>query len=149
MELARQVMKDRRAVLRERANRPSGSRGTRDLILAIHDEQLAEHRGSTGLRDTGLLHNAVARPLNHAGCGDPDMAERASAHTLAIAQNHLFIDGNKRTVFVALELFLRLNGCTFPVGNAETVIMMLAMAAGERPDNAFIAWVRMHTLLPL
>jgi death-on-curing protein len=64
---------------------------------------------------------------------------------LGIAQNHPFVDGNKRTAFVALELFLRLNGCVFTVGDAEAVVMMLAMASGELSDDEFIAWVRLHT----
>jgi death-on-curing protein len=117
---------------------------SRELILAIHDEQLAEHGGSTGLRDPGLLDSALARPLNRAGYGEPDIAELAAVYALGIARNHPFIDGNKRTAFVALELFLRLNGCLFTAGDAEAVVMMLAMAAGELPDNEFIAWVRMH-----
>ena len=116
-----------------------------DLVLAIHDEQLAEHGGSTGLRDPGLLDSALARPLNRLGYGEPDIAELAAVYALGIAQNHTFIDGNKRIAFVALELFLRLNGCVFTVGDAEAVVMTLAMAAGELPDDEFTAWVGMHT----
>ena len=116
------------------------------LILAIHDEQLAEHGGSIGFRDPGLLDSALARPLNRADYGDPDIAELAAVYALAIAQNHPFVDGNKRTAYVALEVFLRLNGCRFTVGDAEAVVMMLAMAAGELPDDEFIAWVRLNTI---
>ncbi|WP_428493267.1 type II toxin-antitoxin system death-on-curing family toxin [Rhodopila sp.] len=117
---------------------------SRELILAIHYEQLTEHWGAPGLRDPGLLDDALARPLNRAGYGEPDTAELAAAYALAIAQNRPFVDGNKRTGFVALELFLRLNGCMFGVGDAEAVVMMLAMAAGELPEGEFIAWLRMH-----
>ena len=116
----------------------------RELILAIHDEQLAEHGGAPGLRDPWLLDGALARPLNRAGYGQPDIAELAAVYALAIAQNHPFVDGNKRTGFVALELFLRLSGCRFGAGDAEAVVMTLAMAAGELPEDEFIAWVRMH-----
>ena len=119
---------------------------SRELILAIHDEQLAEHGGATGLRDAGLLDSALARPLNRAGYGEPDIAELAAVYALAIAQNHPFVDGNKRTAFVALELFLRLNGCRFTVGDAEAVVVMLAMAAGELHDDEFVAWVRLFTV---
>jgi len=115
------------------------------LILAIHDEQLAEHGGSTGLRDAGLLNSALAQPLNRAGYGEPNIAELAAVYALGTAQNHPFVDGNKRTAFVAMEIFLRLNGCQFTVGDAEAVVMTLAMAAGELPDNEFTAWVRLHT----
>jgi death on curing protein len=119
---------------------------SQQLVLAIHDEQLAEHGGSTGLRDAGLLDSALARPLNRAGYGEPDISELAAVYALGIAQNHPFVDGNKRSAFVALETFLRLNGCVFTVGDAEAVVMMLAMAAGELPEDEFIAWVRLHAV---
>jgi death on curing protein len=94
-----------------------------------------------------LLDSALARPLNRAGYGEPDIAALAAVYALAIAQNHPFIDGNKRSAFVALELFLRLNGCIFTAGDADSVVMMFAMAGGELPDDEFTAWVRMHIKL--
>lgn len=121
---------------------------SRPLILAIHDEQLAEHGGAVGVRDDGLLDSALARPLNRAGYGEPDVAELAALYALAIARNHPFIDGNKRTAYVALEVFLRLNGCRFPVSDAEAVVATLQMAAGEMTDEEFTAWVRLHAQAP-
>jgi death-on-curing protein len=115
---------------------------SRELILAIHDEQLAEHGGALGLRDDGLLDSALARPLNRAGYGEPDTAELAALYAIAIARNHPFLDGNKRTAYVALETFLALNGCRFPVSDAEAVVMTLAMASGEIDDAEFSDWVR-------
>jgi death-on-curing protein len=117
---------------------------SRDLILAIHDEQIAEHGGAAGVRDPGLLDSALARPLNRAGYGDPDIAELAALYALAIARNHPFIDGNKRTAYVALETFLALNGVAFPVSDVEATITTLSMAAGDIDDATFIAWVRRH-----
>lgn len=121
---------------------------SRQLILAIHDEQLAEHGGAIGVRDDGLLDSALARPLNRAGYGEPDVAELAAVYAVAIARNHPFLDGNKRTAYVALETFLGLNGCTFPVSDADAVLTTLAMAAGEMDDEEFIAWVRANTRSP-
>ena len=121
---------------------------SRQLILAVHDEQLAEHGGALGLRDDGLLDSALARPLNRAGYGDPDIAELAALYGIAIARNHPFVDGNKRTAYVALETFLVLNGCRFPVSDAEAVVMTLAMASGEIDDQEFTDWVRANTTLP-
>ncbi len=115
---------------------------SRPLILAIHDEQLAEHGGAMGVRDEGLLDSALARPLNRVGYGNPDTAELAAVYALGIARNHPFLDGNKRTAYVALETFLAFNGLTFPVTDAEAVLVMLAMAAGETSDEDFIAWVK-------
>jgi death-on-curing protein len=114
----------------------------RKLILAIHDEQLAQHGGALGVRDDGLLDSALARPLNRAGYGEPDVAELAAVYAIAIARNHPFLDGNKRTAYVALETFLALNGCAFPVSDTDAVVATLAMAAGEMNDDEFIAWVR-------
>jgi death on curing protein len=115
---------------------------SRPLILAIHDEQLAEHGGASGLRDAGLLDSALARPLNRAGYDEPDVAELAALYAIAIARNHPFLDGNKRTAYVALETFLALNGSRFSVGDAEAVVMTLAMASGEIGDAEFTDWVR-------
>lgn len=116
----------------------------RRLIQAIHLEQLREHGGAPGLRDEGLLESALARPLNRAGYGDPDIAELAALYALAIARNHPFIDGNKRTAYVALELFLDLNGVDFTASDADAVVTMLQMAAGDIPEDEFTAWVRAH-----
>ncbi len=117
---------------------------SRELVLAIHDEQLAEHGGAGGVRDEGLLESALARPLNRASYGEPDVAELAALYALAIARNHPFVDGNKRTAYVALEVFLAFNGLQFPVSDAEAVVHMLAMASGELSDDEFTAWVREH-----
>jgi death-on-curing protein len=120
---------------------------SRQLILAVHDEQLAEHGGALGLRDEGLLDSALARPLNRAGYGEPDIAELAALYGIAIALNHPFLDGNKRTAYVALETFLVLNGCRFPVSDAEAVVMTLAMASGEIGDAEFTDWVGGNVVL--
>jgi death-on-curing protein len=120
---------------------------SRRLILAIHDEQLAEHGGATGVRDEGLLDSALARPLNWAGYSEPDVAELAAVYAIAIASNHPFVDGNKRTAYVALETFLLLNGCRFQVGDAEAVVTTVAMASGEIRDAEFIDWVRSNVVV--
>ncbi len=117
---------------------------SRDLILAIHDEQIARHGGAAGLRDAGLLESALARPLNLAGYGTPDTAELGATYALAIARNHPFVDGNKRAAFMALVLFLALNGMKFDPPEVEATITTLSMAAGDIDDPTFIAWVRRH-----
>jgi death on curing protein len=114
----------------------------RDLILAIHEEQIAEHGGGEGLRDLGLLESALARPLNLAAHGSPDLAALAAALGYGLARNHPFVDGNKRTAFVAVETFLALNGLDLTAGDAECVVAMLDLAAGELPEEGFAAWLR-------
>ena len=114
------------------------------LILVIHGEQLREHGGAEGVRDEGLLESALARPLNAASYGEPDLAELAALYALGIARNHPFVDGNKRTAYVALELFLDLNGVDLTASDAESTVAMLDMAAGEFTDEEFTLWVREH-----
>src|SRR3978361_2032176 len=111
---------------------------SRALILAVHDEQLAEHGGAIGVRDEGLLDSALARPLNRVSYGEPEPAELAAVYALGIARNHPFVDGNKRTAYVAMETFLALNGLSFRASDAEAVGTMLAMAAGEMADEEVI-----------
>jgi death-on-curing protein len=113
-----------------------------DVVFALHDEQLAEHGGMAGIRDPGLLKSALARPLNLAAYGEPDAASLAAAYAFGIARNHPFADGNKRTAAVAALLFLGLNGISFAIGEAELVVMVLALAAGELGEDEVAAWFR-------
>jgi death-on-curing protein len=117
---------------------------SRKFVLAIHDEQLFEHGGAAGIRDEGLLESALARPLSRAGYGDPDIAELAALYAIGIARNHPFVDGNKRTAYVALEAFLNLNGVEFLASDADCVLTVLRVAAGDFTDEAFTVWVRSH-----
>lgn len=116
----------------------------RAVILAIHEEQLAEHGGGVGPRDAGLLDSALARPVNLAHYGQPDVADLAAAYGFGIARNHPFIDGNKRTAFVATELFLALNGFALQAEDASCILTMLALAGGELDEAAFAHWLRRH-----
>ncbi len=115
------------------------------VISAVHDEQIAEHGGSAGLRDAALLESALARPLNLAAYGTPDHAELAACYGVAIAKNHPFLDGNKRTAFVAVELFLMLNGWQLNASDTDSVLTMLAVAAGKTSESEFAQWLREHS----
>jgi death on curing protein len=116
----------------------------RDVVVAIHEAQLAEHGGGTGLRDAGLLESALARPENLAAYGQPDVADLAAAYGYGISRNHAFVDGNKRTGFVAVELFLELNGHTLCANDSACVMAMLAVSAGEITEAEFSGWIRDH-----
>lgn len=117
----------------------------RSVILAARDEQLAEHGGGDGLRDAGLLASALARPLNRAAYGQPDAAELAAAYAYGLATNHPFVDGNKRIAFVALELFLALNGRELIADDAQCVMTMLAVATGTMKEAALADWIRRNS----
>lgn len=114
----------------------------RTAVEAIHDEQVAEHGGDTGLRDAALLESALDRPRNLAACGAPDLAALAAVLGHGIARNHPFIDGNKRTAFVAVELFLELNGHALLADDADSVTAMLRLAEGSFDEEDFAAWIR-------
>lgn len=116
------------------------------LILRIHAAQLAEHGGAEGVRDRGLLLSALARPRNHAEYAGTSIPDLAAMHAVALACNHPFVDGNKRTAYVALELFLKLNGYDLAASDAESVVVMLALDAGDFSDAEFTDWVRMHAI---
>jgi len=112
------------------------------VVLAVHEEQLAEHGGAAGVRDAGLLESALARPRNLAHYGEPDLCELAAAYAFGLARNHPFIDGNKRSAFVATELFLVLNGWQLVASDADCVLVMLSLASGEIDEPTFAAWLR-------
>ena len=114
------------------------------VIRAVHEEQLAEHGGGLGTRDIGLLESALARPMQLAAYGWPDVAALAAAYGYGLAKNHPFIDGNKRTAFVAVELFLLLNGWELTATDGECVLIMLAVAAGTMEEAAYADWIRNH-----
>lgn len=115
------------------------------VALAIHEEQIAEHGGGEGVRDAGLLESALARPRNAWGYGVTDLCVLAAALGHGIARNHPFVDGNKRTAFVAVETFLILNGVELTAGDADCVVAMLDLAAGEMSEEEFAGWLRDHT----
>lgn len=115
------------------------------VLLAVHDEQLAEHGGAGGTRDIGLFESAIARPQHLVHYGTPDAADLAAAYGHGIARNHPFVDGNKRTAFVAAELFLLLNGLELLASDADCVTTMLVVAASQMDEATFARWLREHS----
>ena len=117
----------------------------RAVLIAAHDEQLAEHGGAAGFRDEGLFDSALARPLNLAAYESPDACALAASYAVGLAKNHPFVDGNKRTAYIAMELFLWLNGFEPTAGDAECVLVMLSIASSEWDEATLAAWLREHT----
>jgi len=115
---------------------------TRAMIEAVHERQLAEHGGGSGTRDDGALESALARPQILALYGEPDSAALAATLAFGICRNHPFVDGNKRSAWVAARLFLRLNEVTVAFDKAEATIMMQRLAAGELAEDEVAAWLR-------
>jgi len=121
---------------------------TTRLALAIHDRQLAEHGGITGLRDENLLDSALARPRNLLAYSSepPPLSQLAAAYTFGIAKNHPFLDGNKRTATVVCETFLNLNGYHLTADDQMLCVTILQLAAGNLSEDELAAWLKQHTV---
>jgi death-on-curing protein len=116
------------------------------VLRAVHEAQLAEHGGASGERDADLFESALARPQQLQAYGSPDAAALAAAYGFGIARNHPFVDGNKRTAFVAVELFLDLNGWELVADDGACVTTMLQLAGGDLSEEDFADWVRRHAV---
>ena len=116
----------------------------RPFALASHDRQLAEHGGSSGVRDEGMLESALARPQQLQAYGDPppDLADLAASLAFGLARNHPFVDGNKRTAAVACETFIMLNGASLDATDLELYPVYVALAEGSLSEADFAAWLR-------
>lgn len=117
----------------------------RRALELLHDESLATHGGASGLRDEGLLESALARPLNLVAYRSPEVWDLAAAYGVGLAKNHAFVDGNKRAAFLAVGLFLALNGYRLTAPQADATLTMLAVAAGQMDEATFARWLRQHS----
>lgn len=119
------------------------------LVLTLHDRQIAEHGGSAGLRDEGLLESALARPQQLYAYGDPppDLAALAASLAHGIAKNHAFVDGNKRTAYVSYRTFLALNHAELDATADEKYVTILGLAEGRIGETEFADWLRAHLRL--
>ncbi|GGE55713.1 death-on-curing protein [Agaricicola taiwanensis] len=115
---------------------------SREVVLAIHEEQLAEHGGAAGLRDEGLLDSALMRPVNLSSYEEPDIAALAAAYAFGIARNHPFVDGNKRTSLVVAETFLVLNGSELDADDADVLRTWQSLADGSLSESGLSDWIR-------
>jgi len=111
------------------------------IVLDVHAEQLALFGGADGLRDAGLLESALARPVNKFAYGETNLAALAAAYGFGIARNHPFVDGNKRTAFASIIVFLGLNGIDFDVAPEAATAIVLGVAAGEISEDGLARWI--------
>jgi len=114
-----------------------------NAVVAMHQRQIAEHGGSDGVRDLGLLESALPRPENIAAYEpEADIARLTAAYAFGIAKNHPFIDGNKRTALVAMRTFLRLNGFNLNATPTDKYLTIITLAEGSLSEEALIDWLR-------
>ena len=112
------------------------------LVIAFHDEQLREFGGPVGLRDQTMLGSALGRPQNKWSYGETDLAALAAAYAYGLARNHPFVDGNKRAALLSIIVFLGLNDVEFGASNAEAVVVIQGLAAGEIEEEGLARWIR-------
>lgn len=116
---------------------------TKQMVLALQRAQVAEHGGSPGLRDEGLLESALARPEQRLAYEpESDLATLAAAYGFGLAKNHAFVDGNKRAAFMAMYVFLGLDGRDFEVSEPEVVRTIERLAAGKVTERQLADWLR-------
>ena len=111
-------------------------------VHIVHDRQIARHGGASGLRDEGLLQNALQRPVNKWQYENADTFEWAAAYAFGIAKAHAFVDGNKRTAFVTSVTFLRLNGWHLITEPADGVAFMENLASDVVSEEQFKNWLK-------
>ena len=116
---------------------------SKKALLLLHEESLAMFGGAPGLRDEGLLDSALARPLNtHAYNTVSTLADLAASYGFGLAQNHAFLDGNKRAAFLSIGMFLSINGHKLVADQVDANQTMLAVAAGELDERGLSVWIQ-------
>ena len=115
------------------------------LLVMLHDESLALHGGASGIRDEGLLDSALSRAVNLAYYKEPDFPDLAAAYALGLAKNHAFVDGNKRVAFLAVGLFLGLNGYKLIASQVDATLTIQAIAGSQLLEADFAKWVRSNS----
>ena len=116
-------------------------------LLQAHSLALIEHGGLEGIRDEGLLDSALARPRNlYAYEAVQDIQQLAVSYAVGILRNHPFFDGNKRAAFIALNIFLNLNGLRLKADTQEAADIFLRVAGGKMNEESLVAWILMHTV---
>lgn len=122
---------------------------TRKIVDAIHDDQLQQHGGLSGIRDEGAIESALARPKHFwtyaEADTDLDLERMAAAYGVGLARNHGYQDGNKRTAFMAMYVFLRLNGLQLNAEEPVVVEVMREVAQGNYSEEELTKWLRQYT----
>ena len=119
----------------------------KDVVLAIHRRLLAEHWGTEGLRDDGLLDSELAKPITLLADSEdrPDLNDLAAAYVHGIVKNHPFVDGNKRVGYVVCRTFLNLNGADMEATQEEKYSILLKLAEGTINQHELAGWLREHS----
>ena len=118
-----------------------------EIVRVIHQDQIRQHGGSLGVRDENLLAASLARPRHLFAYSEPDLFQLAAAYGYGLAKNHPFIDGNKRTAFMVMYVFLGLNRYLIDVSEMEVVQMMERLATDQETQESLAQWLRKNSVL--
>ena len=118
---------------------------TEKIVLAIHEDQLVQHGGSSGIRDKNLLGASLARPKHLFTYGDSSIFDLAAAYGYGLANNHPFVDGNKRTAFMVMYTLLGLNNYWLEVEEVEVVLRMEGLAMNTETQESIAIWIQSNT----
>lgn len=119
----------------------------RVVVDSVHLDLLRSHGGTPGVRDEHALESALARPQQRWAYGRArDLSTLAAAYGFGLARNHPYRDGNKRIAFMAMAIFLGLNGYEIEADEGEVVRVMLNLAAGRISEVTLAKWVRSHLI---
>ncbi|MDA1193899.1 MAG: type II toxin-antitoxin system death-on-curing family toxin [Planctomycetota bacterium] len=119
---------------------------TREIVIVLHGELIAEHGGASGLRDEGALESALARPQQQHHYEASDVLALAARYAFGLCSNHPFVDGNKRLALSALDVFLRLNGWELSGSEVDTTATIVELASGQLSEADLAAWIRKNAL---
>ena len=118
-----------------------------EIVRVIHQDQIRQHGGSLGVRDENLLSASLARPRHLFAYSEPDLFQLAAAYGYGLAKNHPFIDGNKRTAFMVMYVFLGLNRYFIDVPEMEVVQIMEGLVTNQETQESLAQWLRQNSVL--
>jgi death-on-curing protein len=114
----------------------------KQIVLAIHDQQIVEHGGSPGLLNPGLLESSLASPLNIYNYEEnSSVFDLATAYGFSLVKNHAFFDGNKRVAFMSMFVFLKINGFLLEAPEEEATLFMLNLAESKESQQSLTQWL--------
>ena len=116
------------------------------IVKAIQIDQLTQHGGMEGIRDENLLSASLARPIHFFNYANPSLFELAAAYGFGITKNHPFVDGNKRTAFMVMYVFLGLNNYKLEMPDSEVILMMERLASGEESQESLASWLENYAI---
>lgn len=118
-----------------------------DDILNLHDLSIKVYGGGTGVRDMGLLESAIARPFQTFGGDDlyPSVFEKAAALAESLIINHPFVDGNKRTGFLAMASLIQEESLILTATQEDAYLLTIDISTGSKAFDEIVDWLKANS----